>query len=227
MAIQFIPNARNVRSEKFSNAIQSGLQGFADMASERERMKQESEKEISKQKFLEQKLSQEHENAKDLQAQRYGFEKELAEEKHKDVGAKLKGDQENKINQFQSGLDTIQRMRGLGKEGRLGFGSHVISKFGGKTAKDVGEYEQLGKSLIQLSSNIPIRNKAEFEALAENLYDASLPDSQREGILNAMERIIRNGLESISPEEQQEIPSRMRQETSNKKERKPLTSFVR
>lgn len=112
------------------------------------------------------------------------------------ISEKLKG--QNKGNEstqnFQSGLETIQRMRDIGNRGNLGRGSGFLSMFGGERARDFGEYEQLGKSLISLASNIPIRNQQEFATLAENLFDPTLPDSQRDGILTAMERIIKQSM---------------------------------
>ncbi len=118
--------------------------------------------------------------------------------------------QKEKENAAQTGLKTIARMRELGTKGNLGRGSNFYRVFGGETAKDAGEYEQLGKSLIQLSTNIPIRNRQEFETLAHNLYNSSLPDSEREGILNALESIIKGNLGS-----------------ENKDSRPPLSSFMR
>ena len=100
-----------------------------------------------------------------------------------------------RLNQLQSGLSTIQRMREINKKGGLGRGSKFTAQFDEGINKRRGEYEQLGKSLISLASTIPIRNKAEFETLAENLYDPSIPDAKREGILDAMERIIEQGLQ--------------------------------
>lgn len=109
-------------------------------------------------------------------------------------------------------------MRKLGEGGRLG---KTLTRgiFGGEQARERGEYEQLGKSLISLASTIPIRNKAEFETLAANLYDPSIRDSEREGILNAMEFIIQQGL--------QEHNGMGRAPSEQIKERPPLSSFKR
>ena len=110
-------------------------------------------------------------------------------------------------------------MRQLGKGGRLG---KTLTRgiFGGEQAKERGEYEQLGKSLISLASTIPIRNKAEFETLAENLYNPSIRDAEREGILNAMEQIINQGLQEHGGIGQRSSQSQI-------KERPPLSSFKR
>lgn len=121
--------------------------------------------------------------------------------------------------QYEAGLQTVQRMREIGKKGHLGIGSSIQGAFLGEARKDRGEYEQLGKSLISLASTIPIRNKVEFETLAHNLYDPSLSDEKREGILNAMEQIISQHLGSQGGSNQ------MMNEP--KKERPPLSSFKR
>ncbi len=131
--------------------------------------------------------------------EKFGRERDIA-------GLKEKSTKEESILPYKSGLQSIQRMREIGKEGRLGRGSSIRGFFGGETAKNRGEYEQLGKSLIQLSTNIPIRNQREFEALAHNLYDPSLPDDQREGILNAMESILNRSIgEEGMPSQGEEI----------------------
>lgn len=119
----------------------------------------------------------------------------------------------------RAALSTLDRQRALLKRGRLG---PKLGMLGGATAgelpklgisltaqgkRDRAEYERLGKSLIQLSATIPIRNRQEFEVLAESLYDPTLSESTIEGNLDAMERIIKNSL----PEEEQ------REEASLKK----------
>lgn len=129
---------------------------------------------------------------------------------------KGQGDSSKKNEPLQSGLATVKRMRELGKKGNLGRGSGVWSSlFGGETAKEYGEYEQLGKSLISLASNIPIRNKAEFETLAAGLYDPSIRDSEREGILNAMERIISQSMGNENMEVDSKNHREMRDEKGN------------
>jgi hypothetical protein len=124
---------------------------------------------------------------------------------------------------LEAGIKTIQTMRDIGKKGRLGRGSGISGSFGGVSAKDRSEYERLGKSLISLSSNIPIRNKAEFETLASDLYDPSLPDETREGILNAMEQIIEQNMAQYKGG----FAGEMRKDKPQKSERPPLSSFKR
>lgn len=129
-------------------------------------------------------------------------------------GAKKSEKKIEKEEAAQAGLDIIDRMRKIGTGGNLGRGSSWLKMFGGQAAKDFGEYEQLGKSLIQLSTNIPIRNRQEFETLAHNLYDPTIPDSEREGVLNAIETIIKGTL----PGQESKLPAG---------ERPPLESFMR
>ncbi len=66
--------------------------------------------------------------------------------------------------------------------------------FGGETAKHRGEYQTLGNSLISYASNIPIRNRQEFEKLAGHIGDPNITDAEAEGILDGLERIINNSL---------------------------------
>lgn len=120
-----------------------------------------------------------------LQEQKFGFDKELQGLKS------AQGGPDEKKMAAQSGLQTIQRMKELRKQGNLGFRG-PSDLFFPEVRKNRGEYEQLGKSLISLASNIPIRNQKEFETLSEQLYDSTISDARAEGILNAMERIISN-----------------------------------
>jgi hypothetical protein len=118
---------------------------------------------------------------------------------------KLKNADSEKLNNLESGLETIARMKEIGQGNRLGIGSKLRSFVSPKTQKDRAEYEQLGKSLISLASNIPIRNQREFETLAGDLYNPDLSDSAREGILEAMEQIISQSLKKFSNEEEADL----------------------
>lgn len=167
-----------------------------------------------------------HQFDSQLQHEKYGFETKLAESelanKSKVAAEKLSGKSQEKLAPFQSGLQTIEEMRKIGSRGKLGRGSAIKGFLGGETAKDRAQYEQLGKSLISLASNIPIRNQREFETLAHNLYDPSLPDSAREGILDAMESIISRSMQQF-----QGVSDQGTNMGSAKKEKPPLSSFHR
>jgi len=147
-----------------------------------------------------------------LQNEKYAFEKELASQNKENqarmndarINAKKEEKREKKEEDnraLRGGLDTLKRMKEIRRSGRLGIGSEYSPL--AKTRQAAGEYSQLGKSLIQLSSNIPIRNRQEFETLAENLYDPTITDASARGILNAMERIIRNSLGEKTGKERQ------------------------
>jgi hypothetical protein len=132
---------------------------------------------------------------------------------------KTKIESREKIAPFQAGLDTIQQMRDIAERGNLGRGSGFFSMFGGKTAEDYGKYEQLGKSIISLASTIPIRNQAEFETLAHNLYDPSIPNAQRKGILDALEEIIVRNMRAYQDEDSsmnEELPMENEESTQEK-----------
>ncbi len=110
----------------------------------------------------------------------------------------------NKVGALKSGLQTIKEMKDIGKKGNLGIGTGLRKVFSDEAAKDAGQYEQLGKSLIQLSTNIPIRNRQEFETLAHKLYDPSIRDAERDGVLTALENIINRSLVEDETEIQKE-----------------------
>lgn len=141
----------------------------------------------------------------ELQKQKYGYESELQNEKNliSNYENELKNDEErkSKLAPYQAGLKTIAEMRRLGKKGNLGRGSSIKGVFGGETAKDLGKYRQLGKSLIQLAAPLKITNRTEFEEYAKDLSNPFLSDSEREGILEAVESIIRNSMEEHQPNE--------------------------
>jgi plasmid maintenance system antidote protein VapI len=131
---------------------------------------------------------------------------------------KLESEKQVKLEPFRSGLDYINRQRQLLKTGHLGkkFGvggglsekPKVLSTMTKSGRKARAEYERLGKALISLSSNIPIRNKQEFQTLAESLYDPNISEAEIEGNLDAMERIIRNNLgEDFSSKDSESQPN--------------------
>jgi hypothetical protein len=160
----------------------------------------------------------------EMQKQKYGFEKELMEGKQKQP-SKIDNDTKKNVATYTQGLDTLNRMRQLRSKGNLGRGSSIIGAFGGETAKDRGEYEQLGKSLISLASTIPIRNQMEFQTLSEKLYDPSITDAEAEGTINAMQRILEGNLSQY--EDDEEPVEKPKAKTKSPKERPPLSSFQR
>lgn len=122
-----------------------------------------------------------------------------------------------KVAPMLGALDVINEMKALRGKGNLGFGSQTLGGIYPDVRKDRAEYEQLGKSLISYASMIPIRNQKEFETLSEKLFDPNLRDSDAEGILNAMTRIVENSLKTYSEPDFE----------GTRKERPPLSSFER
>lgn len=135
---------------------------------------------------------------------------------------------EENVSPLQGAMDTLSQMEKIGAKGRLGIGTKVRGVVSPKTRKDAAEYERLGKSLISFASNIPIRNRQEFEVLAHDLYDPSISDDARAGILFAMKRIIQNSIQA------QAVPESLREKSKSSpttaaatRERPPLQSFMR
>lgn len=218
--VQVLPSLKGPsRGQRFSDVIGQGLQNFAQQ-------EQQQKKAAQLKQLTGMDLPPEFQEAifknmlqQQLQEQKYGFESKLAEEagqrKLKESADKLRGEKEP----LQGALEVVNRMRDIRKKGNLGIGTSY-SPFP-ETRRQAGEYEQLGKSLIQYASNIPIRNQMEFQTLAEELYDPNITDARAEGVLNAMERIINNSLQKFEGEEGGQG------KPSDKKNRPPLSSFQR
>lgn len=183
-------------------AFSQALQG------RREEEKFGRESELSKQKAELDRMQQleDEESAfrreKKLLKKEYGLRKELQEGKGPsaaDVKAKQKKEDSTKA--AKGSLQILNRMKDLRKKGNLGYGGAIPVVSGGlgilssETRKDRGEYKRLGKSLIQASSPIKITNRNEFDALAHDLFDPDTSDAEAEGILDAMETIIRQSLD--------------------------------
>lgn len=149
------------------------------------------------------------------------------EAKGAELAGKTEKENAEKTAPFQAGLDALSQMRRLRQKGNLGFGSGVKGIFSPETRRERGEYEQLGKSLISLASNIPIRNQLEFQTMAEKLYDPSVTDAEAEGILNAMERIISNSMGGDGIGARGPAGPKNQGPQGQPQERPPLSSFHR
>lgn len=147
---------------------------------------QQSQVDLNKQKLLDLQMQPQKDFAKQIK------EQSEKQEKNRQALAPLQG-----------AMDALNRMRELRAKGNLGIGASY-SPFA-KTREQAGEYEQLGKSLIQYATNIPIRNRLEFETLAEQLYDPNITDATAKGVLNSIERIIRNSMAEFQESGQQQI----------------------
>jgi hypothetical protein len=107
-----------------------------------------------------------------------------------------------KLAGYTGALNSINKMKEIGKKGNLGIGTSFWQAIDPNARKDAGEYETLGKSLISFISDIPIRNKAEFEVMAHSLYDPSTSDSKRQGILDGLQFRIEEAMRGYEDEEE-------------------------
>jgi hypothetical protein len=174
-----------------------------------------SEREINQLRALESK-SPKAKTLSNMAKNEYSRRQESKKEKSKNQEA---------IAPFNSALEIIDRMKKLGKKNSLGIGSKYKGIIYSDVRKDRAEYERLGKSLIQYSSNIPIRNQQEFETLSHDLYDPNISDASREGILNAMKRIVQSAIESKQMPEENNL-NESTTIPSNKKQKRPLNLFM-
>lgn len=182
---------RGLSGESQNNLVQQ----FSQMMQQKQ-MEQKQAKDLAQaDKMLEQNYGIKLSGIKDPKIRESIISESLRGKNKKEIeglkyNKKTKEDEEKSLS-LEQGFDTLNRMREIRKKGNLGRLSGTIGKLHAETRKDRGEYEQLGKSLIQLSTNIPIRNKLEFETLAEKLYDPDITDSEAQGVLNAMERLLK------------------------------------
>lgn len=203
------------RSEKFGRAIQGAGESLGKSYAENLMMAQEDEDakrlglDLSgirdpkkREKAFELALQGQHQS--ELQKQKFGFEKELLGEKqnleNEKASQNFRMEQQQKLIPYQNALDSVDRMLELRNEGKLGIGSSKFSYlpwFGAETARAKGEYQTLGNSLIQFATNIPIRNKVEFEKLAGHISDPDITDEEAKGILEALKNIINNNAQQF------------------------------
>ena len=87
------------------------------------------------------------------------------------------------------------------KVGIIGTGRKAGSTFSKQGQSARAEYEQLGKSLISYATNIPIRNRLEFETLAHKLFDPTMTQEEIDGTLKSMERIVNQQIKKPEGEE--------------------------
>lgn len=194
--VQIIQERRNPRtSEKFAAAFQQAAQQIPEMY-QKHQMQQEQMRSQGMNREAVKKLTGLDLEDPEMQkiALQQGFQGQIrgqeAQMKAQEAAQKLQNEKIEKFAPIQAGLETINQMRNLRQKGNLGFGSGYLGLINADTRRDRGEYSQLGKSLIQMATTIPIRNKLEFETLAESLYDPDITDAEAEGVLNAMEQIL-------------------------------------
>lgn len=190
---------------------------------------QQKQATISSLSDLDKAAKQAEHNKKMLKLQE---EKNLQSQKKFDLdlqklSRKERAEYQKETDPINVGLGTLERMKQLRKKGNLGLAAHQgkLYPFGGETRKDIGAYEMAGKSLIQMVSTIPIRNRLEFEAMADKLTDPYISDAEAEGLLNELT----NRLEQeLALKNQKYSGYEGPQNTSeNPKEKPPLDSFRR
>lgn len=195
-------DAEGLSPELKKQAFIDLLQGKAsEKKFERERMlqgQQLSDKFNAEQALAEQKFNQQRLLEAQAQSDKYNAQQALLEQEYNLKGGlesrKQTAEAEEKNAPFVSALNTLKEMRSIIKTGNLGVLSGAKGIISPKTRKDRAKYTQLGKSLIAMASTIPIRNQKEFETLAHDLYDPSNTDATNEGILDAMEQIIKQNM---------------------------------
>lgn len=204
--LQVVKNAKPKSSseqfgEIFGKSASTGLESFLSARKERNK-KQEDQEELKKaNESIKKNYGIELSGVKDPE-----MRKLLISESLKGQNQQKKYDIDNdkvirdKVEPLKAAKDALNQMRIIRDKGNLGIGASKIGYFGGETAKDIGEYQTLGNSLIQYATNIPIRNRIEFEKLAGHLGDPNITDQEAEGILEGMERIINNSLSQYGVE---------------------------
>jgi len=194
------PGDRSAIDEILSQASRSNNPADLDSAMAQILSRVSADKQVPAMRILESKrnqiLQERNQFAQQRQSQEKLSEQQALNQSKLDEKRQF---EESKTNQEKSGaLQRLARMKELRATGHLGFSP--LSAVGlsrlspDNVRRSRGEYEQLGKSLISFATNIPIRNRIEFETLAEKLYDSSISDAEAEGIISAMESILSTGL---------------------------------
>lgn len=203
MPIQVIGAGTQKKSfgEKINAGIESGLNRALEMKGAEDAKKQKFAEMAQEAEYLKERdLGKFHQDV-ELQNLRHKHAQELASSKKKE---ELNTKRQEKLLPLQGALQSLEDMRSIKKKGNLGRGSGITGLFSEDVRRDRAEYSQLGKSLIQFASSIPIRNKAEFEVLAEDLYDPSKSEAEIDGILNGMEKIIHRSMEAVDSNDMEE-----------------------
>ena len=101
--------------------------------------------------------------------------------------------QQEKQNNIQMGLETIDKMRQLIPS--AGPTNFIQGLFGGETTKNRAELETLGRSLIPLvAAGVPIRNQREFDEYRKIITNPNSRQSELEGALNGLQGLFERAL---------------------------------
>lgn len=159
-----------------------------------------------------------YEFEENMQKQKYGLEGDLA-----DKAAKLKGPSKEETASKEAqevGQKAFNGMAKLLKRGNLGRGSGIMSVFGGKTAKESGEFTSLSGGLEAMLVDKVSRgtlSNTRFDYIKNNLLPTSTDsDAVIEGKLTGLAEIL--GLDAS------ELTGN---KASGKGNKPPLTSFLR
>ncbi len=126
----------------------------------------------------------------------------------------------SKMQSSANAKNLIKRQREILATGHLGpkvaligTGRKAGSTFSPEGQKLRSEYKRIGKALIQEGSKLVIRNKPEFETLAEDLYNPDLTNEEISGILDGLERIIGDELEEspVSPSKEKKASTSIKE----------------
>lgn len=221
--------ANKLRSSQMQQENEAAKRAGIDLSGIHEpKMRQEAFQYGLKRKGEMEDMRTQFQNELEMQKEKYNLEKELQSQKlQRDETVENQKNAEKKNEKFaplKAGLNTLEAMRHILNKKNLGLTSSVRGVFSSETRKDRAKYAQLGKSLISLASNIPIRNKAEFEVLAHDLYDPNNTDEKNSGILDAMEQIIHQNMQQLQGDEEINLSPAMNMPQQN---RPPLTAFIR
>lgn len=222
--VKIIPASQQLSTrERFANAFAGAGRGANEALShylnKEDQIRSSEAQNASKQNELSQK------NAHDinLQERKFSHEMDIMNQKNQMENQermnKLSGENQENLAPFYAGLDTIKQMKAIKNKGHVGVGSSLTGLFSEDVRKDRAQYSQLGKSLISLASSIPIRNQAEFNTLAEDLFDPSLSQSAMDGVLDAMEQIIKQNMRQYQSGQEMQEPL---QQQSAKQKTTPL-----
>jgi hypothetical protein len=109
--------------------------------------------------------------------------------------------QQEKQNQMQVGLQTIEQMRSLIPS--AGPSNWVQGLFPGETQKKRAELESLGRSLIPLvAAGVPIRNQREFDEYRKIITNPNSQQSDLEGALNGIQSVLERSIAQSGNEQQ-------------------------
>lgn len=201
--IQIISEKRKPSlGEKFSNAAGVGLEQLSKFSKENKQKEAIGKLGIDSNLSPEfQKMALQAKYDEQYQKKQLDFENDKFSKQQKEKIDKLQGKKAEKIEPLKNAIKSIDEMIQIRGKGKLGFANRFTSLFGGEAARDKGQYQTLGNSLIQFASQIPIRNRQEFEKLAGHISDPNITDAEAEGILNELRNIIGRSLSSELGEE--------------------------